>query len=293
MLGGARRLSNSKMKRILVTGGSGLLGPFLMAESELNGRVFSLARSRGTFLCDLTSVDQVAAALTRVKPDLIIHAAALTDVDFCEAHRQEAYEINATATKTISAMADPACKIVYISTDQVYPDSVGPHLESNTGPVNVYGKTKLIGEQAVLERSNSLVIRTSFLCKSQNDRAGLLDFFLSALAENREIKIFRDVFFSPIGAHSLAKIIFELITLEANGVFNVGSREGQSKAELFNQIASVVALYKPRARTVDSTSIPFRAPRCLDLRMNVCKVEKKLGRKMKGLEQELREILNA
>ena len=215
-------------------------------------------------------------------------------MDLCEESPDVAYNINVSATMNVSKLAKPKCKLIYFSTDQIYPNAQGPHSENTSGPVNTYGRTKLIGEKAVLERPNSLVIRTNFLCTSQSEgRSGLLDFFISALTEDREIQTLRDVFFSPLGARSLAKIALELTALNASGIYNVGSREGQTKAEVFDEIVSILGVTNPQVRAIDSTSISTRAPRSLDLRMDVSKVETKLGREMNTLKAELREILSA
>jgi dTDP-4-dehydrorhamnose reductase len=282
------------MRRILVTGATGLLGPFLMSEAAHLGSVLGLARNSVTNPVDLTRIDQVRTALKGFDPEIILHAAAMTDVDRCESEPARAFQQNKTTTENLAEVASANCKIVYFSTDQVYPNRTGPHKECDASPINIYGKSKLAGEQAVLRRKNSLVLRTTFLCRSRSKgRLSLFDFFFNAIVNRQKISIFRDVLFSPISASTLAQITLELAISDLIGIYNVGARNGLSKARVFALVSELLGIEETNAVVADSRSIKTRTQRPLDLRMQVNAIEKVMGRRMPTVQQELKEIIYA
>jgi dTDP-4-dehydrorhamnose reductase len=282
------------MRRILITGATGLLGPFLMSEAAYLGSVLGLARNSVTNSVDLTKIDQVRTALKGFDPEIILHAAAMTDVDRCESDPERAFQQNKTATENLAEVASTNCKIVYFSTDQVYPNRTGPHKECDSSPINIYGKSKFAGEQAVLQRKNSLVLRTNFLCRSRSKgRLSLFDFFFNAIVNRQKISVFSDVLFSPISASTLAQVTLELAILDLSGIFNVGARNGLSKARVFSLVSELLGIEETNAVVTDSRSIKTRTQRPLDLRMQVNAIEKVMGRRMPTVQQELKGIIYA
>ena len=278
-------------RRWLITGATGLLADYLVEACRSHGEVTTTARSGGDRRCDLSDAAATRALLADTAPGVVIHAAGLTDVDRCERAPDEAYAVNRDAAANIAAVLSPAARVVFISTDQVYPDQPGPHAEENTAPVNVYGRSKLEGERAALSHPGALVLRTNFFGKSRRSgRHSLSDFVIESLTACRPVAFFSDVLFSPLHMSTLASLVAELVNEGAKGVFNVGCREGKSKAEFALTIARHKGLATERVRLGVSSDVPGRAPRPHDLRLNVSSIETILGRSMPTLEEEIRKL---
>lgn len=273
--------------RLVVTGASGLLGPYLLEEAARHGEVIGVARS-GPHACDLADAAQVARLLREASPRLVVHSAGFTDVDGCERDPERADRTNrATAANLAAALPDGA-QLVYISTDQVYSTSVGLHREGGEAPINVYGRSKLAGEEAARSCGRALVLRTNFFGPSRTPgRQSLSDFVAQNLRARQPIKLFRDVYFSPLHMVSLTRLVFELATAGVTGVFNAASRDGMTKRDFGRRVAAHLGLQTETAQDADSVSVAGRAPRPLDLRMDPSRLEAALGRPMPTLAEEI------
>ena len=154
------------MKKILITGAKGMFAPYLINSAQQSNVVVTTARQGGDVSCDLSDEESVIKMLKEVDPDWVVHTAALTSVELCEKNPEVAYESNVKSTENISRNLNKKTSLIFISTDQVYPDSPGPHVEQNVGPVNTYGRTKLYGEKSALKHCKTLVIRTNMFGRS-------------------------------------------------------------------------------------------------------------------------------
>jgi dTDP-4-dehydrorhamnose reductase len=148
--------------RVLLTGGSGRLGTELRAELPAQGaEVFAPPRAE----LDVTRERTIQKALDRYTPDVVVHAAAYTDVAGAEREREACWAVNVWGTRNIVlALAESEAKLVHISTDYVFWGDSGGYTEENTpGPVrNYYALSKLAAEEVARTRTGALVIRTSF-----------------------------------------------------------------------------------------------------------------------------------
>lgn len=272
------------MTRIILTGGSGLLGPYLADALQSLGTVISVSRSA----CDLTDEQAVRVTLCDLKPDCIVNAAALTDVDVCEHQPVRADRVNHLIVRNLTQAMAPHARLVQLSTDQVYPNRPGLHREENADPINVYGRTKLAGEMAALQHPNSLVLRVNLFGPSRTPtRASLSDFVVSALRNHQPITLFEDVFFSPLHMATLSTLVAELAAMRQVGILNLGSNAGMSKKDFALAVARHLGLDASCARAGLSTGRADRAPRPLDLRMCVSKAEACLGRRLPVLLDEI------
>jgi dTDP-4-dehydrorhamnose reductase len=273
------------MTEILITGGTGLLGPYLKEAATVLGRVRTCGLKRGDLRCDLTSQDGCRELIAVVQPDFVLHCAAMTNVDACQTEPNRARMLNAVTTENLAAVLPDESKLVFISTDQVYPDTVGPHREDETEPVNVYGSTKLEGEMAALRRHNSLVLRVNFFGPSKTPgRSSLSDWLIAKLAAREPITLFTDSLFSPLHMGTLAQTIVDAVQAQLTGVFNVGCRNGGSKCDFGLGIAAHLGLPSDAATQGPALRL---ATRTKDLRMDVSRIEEALRRQMPTLQQEI------
>jgi dTDP-4-dehydrorhamnose reductase len=278
-------------KRWLITGTGGLLSDYLIDACSRRGDVITTGRSDGERRCDLTDSDAVRALLAETLPDVVVHAAGLTDVDRCEREPEAAFAANRDAAAYLAAQLPASARIVFVSTDQVYPDNSGPHIEEQTAPVNVYGKSKLVGEQAVQRHSGGLVLRTNFFGESRRaGRASLSDFVIRSLRDRQQVTFFSDILFSPLHMATLSDLIVEMAERGKTGVFNAGCRNGASKAVFALAVARQKGLQTETAGIGSSAVMQDRAPRPKDMRMDVSRIETALGRAMPTLEEEVAKL---
>ena len=281
----------AKKNKILLTGIGGFLAPFLYDEFIKDYNITTTGRSHGDIGCDLEDERQIAMLLADSSPDIIIHTAAMTDVDECEKNPEKAFNVNALVVQNLVSHMSKQSRIVLFSTDQVYPDCQGPHHENETGPVNEYGKTKLEGERYSLEHSNSLVLRTNFFGASRTkNRVSLSDWMISSLEKHKPITLFNDILFSPLHIKTLSELTRKLVEINADGVINVGCRDGASKSDFGLEIAKRFSLSTDGVSIESSSSIPGRAKRPHDMRLNIDRVESLLNQRMPTMKEEIRKL---
>lgn len=280
------------IKTCLIVGGTGLLGPYLRDAAAAAGwHPVLLGRRRGDVTADITDPTTLAPILDELRPGLVIHAAALTDVDACERDPDMADAVNGDSVAALTAAMDPATRLVFLSTDQVYPDTPGPHREDATAPVNAYGRSKLRGERHAAGADDHLILRVNFFGPSRTEgRASLSDFVTRSLRDGRKITLFVDSIFSPLHAETLAELVFMAAAQPVCGTYNLGSRNGTSKAEFGLAIARHLDLQTDTASIGRSTVMQGRAPRPADLRMSVDAFEQDFGVVLPALEDEIAKL---
>ena len=231
--------------RILLTGANGQLGHEL--QKELTGNAFVFADRFE--LRDLN----LAQKIIEQRSDIIIHAAAYTDVDGCERDPDTAFQVNAQGTRVIAdAAAKIGARLVYISTDYVFDGTKSdPYIESDSvNPLNVYGRSKLQGEEAVFTAcSESLVVRTSWLYGAH--RKNFVKTILQLAAKQPEIRVVSDQHGSPTYTRELAVVIAGLLRHGAQGIVHAGGEGGCSWHEFASAILEEAGI---RCRNVPITT---------------------------------------
>ena len=283
------------MAPVLVIGATGLLGSTLAPLLAASGHSvvthgFSGAAQEKADLCDFA---QASALVARVKPDCIINLAALTNVDLCEREPHKAYLLNvATVTHVARAIREqaPHCHLVQISTDQVY-DGSGPHSEANVTITNTYALSKIAAELAAASVP-STILRTTFFGRSRCDsRTSFSDWIAQALRKGAPINVFDDILFSPLDIKTLASMIERVVSIRPVGLFNLGAREGMSKAAFAFALADVMALPTNHiTRTVSTARPALDAYRPKDMRMDSSLFERAMGLQLPTLINQIHSL---
>jgi dTDP-4-dehydrorhamnose reductase len=195
------------VRRALLTGAGGQLGLALQARPPEGWTVVPCR----TATLDVTRPEQVRAVLERERPDLVLHAAAYTAVDAAESAPAEAAAVNAAGTGTVAqAAGEVGARLIYVSTDFVFDGAIGRPYQTTdpTGPLGVYGRTKLAGEQLAQSvlGAQALVIRTAWVYGSQG-RNFLLT-MLRLMRERDEVGVVADQVGTPTWAASLAEALW-------------------------------------------------------------------------------------
>lgn len=275
------------MKKMLITGISGLLGNNLALYFQDKFDILGLYHSNKVELENIRTAHADIASpnsgLSRVveefQPDVVVHCASLTNIDFCESNRDLTSRINIEGTRiVVDSIKDIDCKLIYISTDTVYDGKKGNYLESDpVSPPNFYGYSKYEGELETLKKTGALVIRTNIFGWNLINKHSIAEWIISELTAGREIKGFCDVIVSSIYNFDLAKILRLAIEKDISGVYNLGSRTSLSKFEFALELAGRFGLDKGLIKPVSVDDFPFTAKRAKNLSLNTDKISVALG----------------
>lgn len=288
---------------MVVTGASGMLGRTIVQQARGIGcEVAGLRHSRemnlpGVLEFNVNLTDQAAVnkIILELHPSTVIHCAALTDVDFCEDHPELAYEVNVLASAVIArAASEIGAHFMYISTDSVFDGQTGNYSEGSVpAPLNVYARTKLLGEQEALRLgANPLLLRVNFYGRVNQHRKGLADWILQQLNAGKRVPGFADVYFCPILVSDVADFILALHRKSASGTFNLVGSERVSKFEFARRLAEMFGFDPDQVAAVQLSDAKLRAPRPRDTSLNTAKISRELGCAMPGLEAGLRKLRN-
>ena len=240
------------MATLLVTGGSGLLALNWARAAATNWQVNLVLNQRSvqldgaeTLYVDLGAAEDFGRALDRVRPDMVVHTAGLTDVERCEKEPAQAQLVNVTMAGIVArSCAQRGIKLAHISTDHLFGGDLTMASEEHVPqPLNVYGSSKAAGEQAVLEAAPSaLVVRTNFYGWGPRYRRSFSDRIVDALRAGESISLFDDVHFTPILGDTLIEAVHALTATGASGIYNVTGDERISKYDFGLKIADIFGL---------------------------------------------------
>jgi dTDP-4-dehydrorhamnose reductase len=278
--------------KILITGANGLLGSSLCPHLLSCGHTI-LRQSRtandAQVVTHLTDYQSLANAFTECHPDVIINLAALANVDACEQDPHSAYRANTLIVENLARWIrdnSPKAHLVQISTDHVYEGS-GSHTEDTVNLTNYYAFSKYAGELAA-KRADATILRTNFfgisLCPG---RKTLSDWLVESLKANAIISIFEDVFFSPLELTSLCRYIELAARKKKPGVFNLGSRDGLSKADFAEKLAKATGLSAANANRQSIVTMDLKAYRPRNMRMNVQAFQEAFSLELPDINQEI------
>lgn len=288
--------------KIVITGAAGRLGGALVRLYSEKHEVFGIRRS--DMCCE--NEDGIRRLLGGMDFDLLINPAALTQVDYCEDHIAEARAVNETAPRIMAEIcSDRGARMMHVSTDYVF-DGVQPgnRIESDpTNPQSEYGRSKLAGEQAVLDiLPNSLVTRTSWVFG--RERGSFLDMIVQRAVENDHVEAIEDKWSSPCYADDYAFLLERLMAVpDAKGILhlcNSGSCSWKEygQAALDSAQAAGIPLKTNKVHGIPIASLTqFVAHRPIHSAMSTDKVEALTGMQPRPWEQAVddyvREILVA
>lgn len=279
------------MVRVLVTGAQGLLGSTLVPYLRACGHEV-LRQSRQADVevrVALTDADQTTAALDCAAPEVIVNLAAATNVDECEHIPQYAYLANVRIVENLANWIQQRKRdgyLVQISTDQVY-DGAGPHKEDDITLTNFYGFSKYAGELAAAIVP-STVLRTNFFGPSRRQgRASLSDWLVQSLGKRHPITVFDDVRFSPLSLKRLVQFVELAMVNRHQGVYNLGSKDGMSKADFAFLLAETLNLPTAPMRRGSSAELKLSASRPKDMRMDSTRFENTFGVELPTLAAEI------
>lgn len=251
--------------KVLITGSQGQLGQSLVQEAELRG--FSIIATDLEQL-DITNRPAVLEAVEHYRPEILINAAAFTQVDACETQSEEAFRINALGPRNLAL----ACRrfggcLLQVSTDYVFDgEKDAPYVEwDHPQPLSVYGRSKLLGEQWVREQCpDHFIVRTAWLYGpgGQNFVKTILTRARQRATRGQPLKVVDDQRGSPTSTLALARQIYRLAGSDAFGTYHATCQGACTWYEFARQIISAAGLSVDlRPCTTAEFPRPARRPR--------------------------------
>jgi dTDP-4-dehydrorhamnose reductase len=285
-------------KKILITGIWGMLGFNLASTLKNKLTIFGCDRITGynypyiqSASFDLMDSDKTRSYIQQINPKIIIHTAALINVDYCEENQEQAFLVNAEVTKQIALAASKTnSKLVYISTDAVFDGQKDSEYSENDtpSPINIYGESKLTGEKYIKDILNDyLIIRTNIYGWNIQFKNSFTEWIFANLTEKKPINMFYDITFSPIYVGCLSSIIKEMLEKNLTGLFNVASSESCSKYDFGIKLAHTFDLPENLINQTSFSKFPFKAKRSKNMRLNVDKISAILKKKMPSIQEGL------
>ncbi len=281
--------------KVFITGGSGLLGGKVaeIAEDNRGYEVYTgYCHTKPEFgepvKFDLTR-NKDLEVIYKIKPEIIIHTAALTDVDACETDKKLAYEINAEGTRRIAEFANEfGAFLVYVSTDYVFSGDKGMYREEDEpNPINFYGRTKLLGEKYC--NCIACIARPCVIygARPASGKVNFALWLIDKLRLGEEVKIVTDQFITPTLNTNLARMLLEVTERELKGIFHLAGATRVSRYEFALRIANKFGLDKNLILPVRMREMKWIASRPKDSSLDTSKASRYLKEKPYDLDKAL------
>lgn len=245
--------------KILVVGSGGMLG------SDLVETFGAVHETTGVDLpqLDITRLDACLAALREFRPDIVVNAAAFTQVDVCESREEEAFQVNASGAGNLAkAAASLGARLVHYSTDYIFDGrKQGPYVEEDApDPQSVYGKSKLLGETLIREHCpDHLIVRTSWLFGRNGNN--FIRTILGAARKGSSLRVVNDQKGSPTYAKDLAEHTLTMIHAGCRSTYHVTNSGSCTWFELASNALVWAGMPEVPVTPVSTSEFPRPAPR--------------------------------
>lgn len=278
-----------KDSRLLVTGGSGFLGWNLAKYAAERYDVFftydqhfiPIERCQEYHL-SLQNRSEIENLLEDIQPDIVIHTAALANVDICEKRRSLAHDINVAATTHLAKCAEELhCRFVYISTDLVFGGQTGYYTETDKpAPLNYYGETKLLGENTVMATmTDYLIVRMALMYGVGNGVNGCFtDWIQDGLEHEKPVLLYTDQYRTPLFVLDGVRALLELIENPVkNEILHLAGKERLNRYNFGKKFAKIFGYDEQWIRPTKMQDVTTTAQRGSDCSLNTTKIQKLLS----------------
>jgi dTDP-4-dehydrorhamnose reductase len=284
--------------KLLVTGASGLYGSKLaQIATDRHHQVYAVHNQHETahgipIQLDISDKNQVEKIFQTVNPEVVVHAAALTDVDKCELNKKVAWRINVEGTRNVAQAAE-ACRafLLYVSTDYVFDGKKGCYLETDKPePINYYGLTKLKAEEHVKNVMSKYCIARPSVIYGATPAAGKVNFALWLLNKlrNKEFpRILTDQWNSPTLNTSLAEMTLEIAERKLTGIHHLSGATRLSRIDFANLLAKTFSLDANLIIPTESKELSLPAKRPRDSSLDTTKAQTELKNQPLQIAQAL------
>jgi dTDP-4-dehydrorhamnose reductase len=289
---------------VLTTGANGLLGQKLVQDFHPHYKVIACDLSPESLLSfpnlsyeslDITNRRQLGFHISIYHPQIIINAAAYTDVDGCEIHKDKAWAVNAGGVRNlVSFCKEQKIKLIQLSTDYIFNGKDGPYSEDDSpDPVNFYGETKLESEKIIKESGvDFLIIRTNVLYGfGKNVKSNFLLWLLEKLSQNERIQIVTDQLNNPTLADNLSLCILEIVNKNVSGTYHIAGSEYLSRYDFAMKVADKFNFDKNNILPAKTELLQQKAKRPYKGGLKIDKAKSILETKLFNVDQSLDYLL--
>ena len=290
-----------EIKKILVTGSAGLIGTQIVKDLLDNHKqVYSCYNKTKPELgiithLDLTKKDDIVNTMNRIKPDVVIHLGAMTDVELCETETELAKKINTDATEILALESEKYNTFfVYMSTDYVFDGKVGMKKENDkTNPINFYGKSKLDGERVFKKITTpNVIVRTSTPFGIHSKKMSFPIWVKKNLELEKEISVVVNQYTSPSYVPNISKMIIEIMERKITGIIHLAGATKISRYDFAVQISKIINVNKQFLKLTKMDQMDWKAQRPADSSLSVSKANKILKNKPEKIEDSLKLLFN-
>ena len=287
--------------KILVTGSAGLVGTQIVKDLLDNQvQVYSCYNQTKPELgiithLDLTKKDDIVNTMNRIKPDVVIHLGAMTDVELCETETELAKKINTDATEILALESEKYNTFfVYMSTDYVFDGKVGMKKENDkTNPINFYGKSKLDGERVFKKITTpNVIVRTSTPFGIHSKKISFPIWVKKNLELKKEISVVVNQYTSPSYVPNISKMIIEIMERKITGIIHLAGATKISRYDFAVQISKIINVNKQFLKLTKMDQMDWKAQRPADSSLSVSKANKILKNKPEKIEDSLKLLFN-
>lgn len=289
--------------KIMILGANGFTGRRILKRLSVKHQVLACSlhpdilpeEGYDFHILDMQNVDATDALLNNFRPDVIINASAMSVVDYCEQHPEEAYALNVTAVKHLAEYSQSnSCRLIHLSTDFVFDGTATEaYTETDTtNPINYYGKTKQWSEEVIEQAcTNYAIVRIEVVYgKPFNGQHGnIVHLVKTRLQNGQSIRVVSDQFRSPTWVEDIARAIESLLSDKYQGIYHICGGETMSVANIAYRVAKHFGLDTSLIQSVTTDEMNEATPRPLFSPMNTEKALKEFGYQPSRLEEGFKE----
>jgi dTDP-4-dehydrorhamnose reductase len=296
------------LDRLLIIGSTGLVGSKVASLAANNGfesyntQHIRKVPSQDFVELDITDRGPTLELVGKIRPRVIVNTAAVTNVDYCETHKEEAQRVNVEGVKNLAEAAQKSrTRLIHVSTDYVFDGTVGHYEEADTpNPIQHYGRTKLDAEKVVSNLPSFAIARPSVIFgwapvhsteeSGSSKPMNFAMFVLDKLKRHEPVKAIRDQYASPTFADNLGEALLRLAKAQDNGIFHIAGRSCLSRYEFAIKLAETFGYSSKQVEPVYAGEFKQLAPRPKNSCLRVEKAQRSLGMSLLTADQGIEEM---
>lgn len=290
-------------KKILITGSTGLLGLSLIRNRpkgfDIYAGYYNFKKESLPYtdvckyiLFDIRKQDEVIQVFKNVMPEIVVHAASIGNVDYCEKNKEQAWQTNVEGSRNIiEACKENGAFLIFTSSNAVFDGEKPPYRENDKpNPVDYYGKTKLQTETDIINSKIKYVIARLITMYGWNhplERQNPVTWVLERLKKGEKLNIVNDIYNNHLFVDNAADAIWAIVAKDKQGIYHIGGSEVASRYELACSVADIFGLDKRLLIPVSSSFFPSIAPRPKNTSYRVDKMRNELSVNPIGITEGL------
>ena len=290
--------------KLLVTGSSGFVAASILDSASENWQIHGIQRQKTQTLpdsitvhvADLTKSVEVSRIFNQVKPDAVIHAAAIADIDYCQNHPDQARAINRdTSIHLADLCAESGARMIFCSTDTVFDGIKGNYSETDLpNPVNYYAETKVAAEEYITKNLPQAVIARVALVIGlhlYHGKPTFLSKMMQALDAGKSLPFPENEIRTPVDVLALGQALVALAGNDFAGVIHLSGNDRMTRYQMARRIAAHLGYSADLIESTDSAKLTDRATRPPDVSMLNTLAGNVLDTPMRGLDEAMTAIL--